>query len=73
MVVCTNWHMSEHTHYLEKYIKPKLSLVLEACDSKVKCTGEKSVHITILTVRVFQFQQRSGAVETRTDQINARI
>lgn len=66
-------HMSEHTHYLEKYIKPKLSLVLEVCDSKVKCTGENSVHITILPVRLFQFQQGSGAVETSTDQINARI
>lgn len=64
--------MNEHTHYLEKYIK-LTSLVLEVCDSKVKRTGEKSIYITILTVRVFQFQQRSGAVETRTDQINARI
>lgn len=73
MVRCTNLHMSEHTHYLEKYIKPKLSLVLEVCDSKVKCTGENSVHITILPVRLFQFQQGSGAVETSTDQINARI
>lgn len=72
MVGCTNLHMNEHTHYLEKYIK-LTSLVLEVCDSKVKRTGEKSIYITILTVRVFQFQQRSGAVETRTDQINARI